>query len=172
MKKIIRLTESDLARIIRRVIMEGSISEIYKVITDEEIENFKMDLLKLLNGHILGKMNPENYLRYNDIQHSYNLWRKKNMSKYTRRPSKRFDDEIEYDELSKNEQEELIDLKNTNIKKIGKLFEELIDHYERKYDLVGENSEIESGIKDVLSVLNFEYTSYLEHIMYPKKSQD
>jgi hypothetical protein len=152
--------------------MEGSISEIYKVITDEEIENFKMDLLKLLNGHILGKMNPENYLRYNDIQHSYNLWRKKNMSKYTRRPSKRFDDEIEYDELSKNEQEELIDLKNTNIKKIGKLFEELIDHYERKYDLVGENSEIESGIKDVLSVLNFEYTSYLEHIMYPKKSQD
>ena len=172
MKKIIRLTESDLARIIRRVIMEGSISEIYKVITDEEIENFKMDLLKLLNGHILGKMNPENYLRYNDIKHSYNLWRKKNMSKYTRRPSKRFDDEIEYDELSKNEQEELIDLKNTNIKKIGKLFEELIDHYERKYDLVGENSEIESGIKDVLSVLNFEYTSYLEHIMYPKKSQD
>jgi dTDP-D-glucose 4,6-dehydratase len=172
MKKVIRLTESDLARIIRRVIMEGSISEIYKVITDEEIENFKMDLLKLLNGHILGKMNPENYLRYNDIQHSYNLWRKKNMSKYTRRPSKRFDDEIEYDELSKNEQEELIDLKNTNIKKIGKLFEELIDHYERKYDLVGENSEIESGIKDVLSVLNFEYTSYLEHIMYPKKSQD
>ena len=143
MKKVIRLTESDLARIIRRVIMEGSISEIYKVITDEEIENFKMDLLKLLNGHILGKMNPENYLRYNDIQHSYNLWRKKNMSKYTRRPSKRFDDEIEYDELSKNEQEELIDLKNTNIKKIGKLFEELIDHYERKYDLVGENSEIE-----------------------------
>ena len=102
MKKVIRLTESDLARIIRRVIMEGSISEIYKVITDEEIENFKMDLLKLLNGHILGKMNPENYLRYNDIQHSYNLWRKKNMSKYTRRPSKRFDDEIEYDELSKN----------------------------------------------------------------------
>ena len=94
------------------------------------------------------------------------------MSKYTRRPSKRFDDEIEYYELSKNEQEELIDLKNTNIKKIGKLFEELIDHYERKYDLVGENSEIESGIKDVLSVLNFEYTSYLEHIMYPKKSQD
>ncbi len=172
MKKIIRLTESDLARIIRRVIMEGSISEIYKVITDEEIENFKMDLLKLLNGHILGKMNPENYLRYNDIQHSYNVWRKKNMSKYTRRPSKRFDDEIEYDELSKNEQEELIDLKNTNIKKIGKLFEELIDHYERKYDLVGENSKIESGIKDVLSVLNFEYTSYLEHIMYPKKSQD
>ena len=172
MKKVIRLTESDLARIISRVIMEGSISEIYKVITDEEIENFKMDLLKLLNGHILGKMNPENYLRYNDIQHSYNLWRKKNMSKYTRRPSKRFDDEIEYDELSKNEQEELIDLKNTNIKKIGKLFEELIDHYERKYDLVGENSEIESGIKDVLSVLNFEYTSYLEHIMYPKKSQD
>jgi len=172
MKQVIRLTESDLARIIRRVIMEGSISEIYKVITDEEIENFKMDLLKLLNGHILGKMNPENYLRYNDIQHSYNLWRKKNMSKYTRRPSKRFDDEIEYDELSKNEQEELIDLKNTNIKKIGKLFEELIDHYERKYDLVGENSEIESGIKDVLSVLNFEYTSYLEHIMYPKKSQD
>ena len=172
MKKVIRLTESDLARIIRRVIMEGSISEIYKVITDEEIENFKMDLLKLLNGHILGKMNPENYLRYNDIQHSYNLWRKKNMSKYTRRPSKRFDDEIEYDELSKNEQEEFIDLKNTNIKKIGKLFEELIDHYERKYDLVGENSEIESGIKDVLSVLNFEYTSYLEHIMYPKKSQD
>ena len=91
------------------------------------------------------------------------------MSKYTRRPSKRFDDEIEYDELSKNEQEELYDLRNTNIKKIGKLFEKLIENYENKYDLLDEDSKIKSGIEDVLDVLNFEYTSYLEHIMYPNK---
>jgi len=175
MKKIIRLTESDLTRIVKRVIKEneeGSISEIYKVITDEEIENFKINLLELLNKHILGRMNRENYLNHYDIQHSYNLWRKKNMSKYTRRPSKRFDDEIEYDELSKNKQEELIDLRNTNIKKIGKLFEELIEHYKNKYDLIEEDSGIKSGIADVLDVLNFEYTSYLEHIMYPNKFKD
>ena len=175
MKKVIRLTESDLFRIVKRVIKEnkkGSISEIYKEITNEEIENFKIDLLELLNKHILGRMNPENYLRYDDIHHSYNIWRKKNMSKYTRRPSKRFDDEIEYDELSKNEQEELVDLKNTNIKKIGKLFEELIDYYQNKYDLIEEDSGIKSGIEDVLDVLNFEYTSYLEHIMYPNKFKD
>jgi len=172
MKKVIRLTESDLVRIVKRVIKEnkeGSISKIYEVITDEEIENFKINLLELLNKHILGKMNPENYLTHYDIQHSYDLWRKKNMSKYTRRPSKRFDDEIEYDELSKNEQEELNDLRNTNIKKIGKLFEKLNENYENKYDLLDEDSKIKSGIEDVLDVLNFEYTSYLEHIMYPNK---
>lgn len=169
MKRIIRLTESDLARIVKRVIKENNISEIYKVVTPEEIEKFKTELLNLFNKYLIEKNIPENYLSYRDIKHDYDLWRKRNMSKFIRRPSKRFDDEIEYDELSQYEKEEWKELQKTNINMIGKLFEELISYYENEYNSLEENSKIKNGINDVLDVLTFEYTSYLEHIMYPKK---
>jgi hypothetical protein len=77
-----RLTESDLARIVRRVIKENNISEIYKVITPEEIEKFKTELIDLFNNYLIEKNIPGNYLRYGDIQHDYDLWRKRNMSKF------------------------------------------------------------------------------------------
>jgi hypothetical protein len=169
MKRIIRLTESDLARIVKRVIKENNISEIYKVITPEEIEKFKTDLVSLFNDYILEKSVPGNYLRYSDIQHYYNLWRKKNMSKFIRRPSKRFDDEIEYDELSQNEKEQWKPLWKTNIERIGKLFEELLSDYENQVNTLEDDSKLKSGVSDVLDVLFFEYTSHLEHILYPKK---
>jgi hypothetical protein len=52
---------------------------------------------------------------------------------------------------------------------IGKLFEELISYYENEYNSLEEDSKMKNGINDVLDVLTFEYTSHLEHIMYPKK---
>jgi len=167
-----RLTESDLIRIVKRVIKENNISEIYKVITPEEIEKFKTDLINLFDKYLLEKSIPGNYLRYGDIQHDYNLWRKRNMSKFTRRPSKRFDDEFEYDELSQYEKEEWKMLWKTNIEMIGKLFEELISDYENEYNSLEEDSKMKNGINDVLDVLTFEYTSYIEHILYPNKRKD
>jgi len=169
MKKIIRLTERDLSRIVRRVIKENSLSEKYNIITPEEIEKFKTDLINLFDKYLLEKSIPGNYLRYGDIQHDYNLWRKRNMSKFMRRPSKRFDDEFEYDELSQNEKEEWKSLWKTNIEMIGKLFEELISYYENEYNSLEEDSPTESGIRDILNVLGFEYTTHIEHILYPKK---
>lgn len=167
-----RLTESDLIRIVKRVIKENNISEIYKVITLEEIEKFKTDLINLFDKYLLEKSIPGNYLRYGDIQHDYNLWRKRNMSKFIRRPSKRFDDEFEYDELSQYEKEEWKMLWKTNIEMIGKLFEELISDYENEYNSLEEDSKMKNGINDVLDVLTFEYTSYIEHILYPNKRKD
>jgi hypothetical protein len=167
-----RLTERDLSRIVRRVIKENNISEIYKVITPEEIEKFKTDLINLFDKYLLEKSIPGNYLRYGDIQHDYNLWRKRNMSKFMRRPSKRFDDEFEYDELSQYEKEEWKMLWKTNIEMIGKLFEELISDYENEYNSLEEDSKMKNGINDVLDVLTFEYTSYIEHILYPNKRKD
>jgi len=166
-----RLTESDLTRIVKLIIREGFISEIYKVITPEEIEKFKTDLINLFNKYLLEKSVPGNYLRYGDIQHDYNLWRKKNMAKFTRRPSKRFDDEIEYDELSQHQKEEWRSLWMTNIERLGKLFEELISDYENEYNSLEEDSKIKNGISDVLDVLTFDYTSYIEHILYPNRQK-
>ena len=98
MKRIVRLTERDLTRIVRRVIIENNISDIYKIVTPEEIEKFETDLIDLFEKYLLGEDEH--------LKHNYDLWKKRNMLKFTRRPSKRFDDEIEYDELSKYEKEE------------------------------------------------------------------
>ena len=94
------------------------------------------------------------------------------MSKFMRRPSKRFDDEFEYDELSQYEKEEWKMLWKTNIEMIGKLFEELLSDYENEYNSLEEDSKMKNGINDVLDVLTFEYTSYIEHILYPNKRKD
>lgn len=169
MKKIIRLTESDLTRIVRRVIKENYISENYKIITSEEVQKIKSDLEDLFNNYIIEKMVPENGLHYSDITHYYNLWRKKNISHFTRRPSKKFGDELEYDELSKDQKDEWKELWKTNIETLGKLFEELINTYEEQYKKLEDDSSMKNGLSDVLDVLYFDYDTYFEHVMYPKK---
>ena len=115
----------------------------------------------------------EKYLLGEDehLKHNYDLWKKRNMLKFTRRPSKRFDDEIEYDELSKYEKEEWKTLRNTNVKMIGKLFEELISNYENEYNSLEDDSKIKYKISNILDVLYFEYQTHLEHIMYPNKNK-
>jgi len=163
MKRIVRLTERDLTRIVRRVIIENNISDIYKIVTPEEIEKFETDLIDLFEKYLLGEDEH--------LKHNYDLWKKRNMLKFTRRPSKRFDDEIEYDELSKYEKEEWKTLRNTNVKMIGKLFEELISNYENEYNSLEDDSKIKYKISNILDVLYFEYQTHLEHIMYPNKNK-
>ncbi len=175
MKRIIKLTESDLTRIIKRVIKESYVSEIYNVITPEEIQKFKEDIDNLFKKHIVENMIPGNNISYSDLQFDYNLWRKKFMSKYIRRSSKNFGDEIEFDELSDNQKDEWKELWKKNINTIGKLFEELISDYEGKYNnIVGteDKSNLKKSIGNILEVLYHEYQTYLEHIMYPKKHKD
>ena len=172
MKRIIKLTESDLTRIIKRVIKESYVSENYEIITPEEIQRLKEDLENLLNNHIDENMKPHNYVPFSHLLFDYNRWRKNNISKFTRRHSKKFGDEIEYDELSKYEKEEYLELRKKNIMLIGKLFEELISNYEKQKQNLGDESKMKNSIDDVLNTLYGEYYDHLEHIMYPKKNED
>lgn len=166
MKRIVRLTEKDLTRIVRRVINENSISEIYKIVTPEEIKKFETDLIDLFDEYL-----SDGDERRSNLQHKFNLWKTRHVNKYIRRPSKRFNDEIEYDELSKYEKEEWKTLRKTNVEMIGKLFEELISNYENEYNSIEEDSKIKNRIKDIMDVLYFDYITYFEHIMYSDKHE-
>jgi len=172
MKRIIKLTEADLTRIVKRVIKESYVSENYEIITPEEIQRLKEELENLLNNHIAENMKPHNYVPLNHLLFDYNRWRKNNIGKFTRRHSKRLGDEIEYDELSKYEKEEYLELRKKNIMSIGKLFEELISNYEKQKQNLEDDSKMKNSIGDVLTILYGEYYDHLEHIMYPKKNED
>jgi hypothetical protein len=101
------------------------------------------------------------------LQHSYNLYRKKNIGHFIRRPSKKFEDVFEYDELSQQEKEEWKELWKTNIQSFLNMFEEIINKYEKQYDNLKDGSRMKTGINDVLNVLYFDFENWKD-VMYPK----
>lgn len=76
MKKVIRLTESDLTRIVKRIIKEseddmGPLSEF----TNEELEEIKYKVIRYLQPGFFDEWEAENYLLYSvsgGNKHLYN----------------------------------------------------------------------------------------------------
>jgi len=144
------------------------ISEIYKIVTPEEIEKFETDLKVLFDEYLSDRDEDSN------LQHKFDLWKKRHISKFTRRPSKKFNDEIEYDELSDDKKEECETLRKTNVEMIGKLFEKLISNYENIKDRIQDPRKVTGmleKIEKIIDVLYFQYVIYFKHIMYPDKHE-
>lgn len=137
-------------------------------LTDADIAKFKADIEKLFDEQILVRTS-DHYSQRLDIDHAFNLYRKKNISQFLKvRPSKKWGNDVEWEELSPSEQQEWKSAWEANIRKVGAMIKEFIEKYNKQLEEVGEG-KMKTALVEVLNTLTDDYDNYYGHIIEPEK---